>query len=83
MDHPGRGRAAAPLLHPDYRFVEGSLPTQGTLDYGNLYYRDAGTGWNWSTISWIEGTLQIDAVGQNVGDPVRFSYEGILWNPAW
>ena len=79
----GEGELLPYLDQPSDEHVPGAHVTEHTVTSAALYFRDASTGWEWSSVAWMEGTLTLSAAEATTGAAVEGSYAGTLWQPAW
>ncbi len=80
--HPfGSAQLLPYMTMPAGELRPGELAMDHTVHRSSLYYSEGGSGWN--DISWVEGTLSLDAAGTTTGAPVSGRFSGILWEPAW
>jgi hypothetical protein len=78
---PGGAYLMAYNTFPDIEMVPGSVDSDHITRVSTWFYTDDSMGGAWTSLSWVEGTLQLDEA-----DPtgfVRGSYTGTLWVPAW
>lgn len=79
----GAGDLLVYLEQPLEEHVTGAHQTEHTVSTGTLYYQDASTGGNWTSLSWLEGTLVLDTAAPTVGAEASGSYTATVWDAAW
>ncbi len=82
--HPAGANGAQLMSYnalPPDELAPGTIDFEYTVRRSVWYYTDDSMGGNWTDISWVEGTMQLDEASP--GGTVRGSFTGTLWSPAW